>query len=33
VNEIIRHLVGLVKALFKLTPDFEKRFREKLDKT
>lgn len=32
MNEIIRHLIGLIRALEKFIPNFERRFRRELDK-
>jgi len=32
MDDILRHLIGLIKSLFKFIPDFEKEFREKLEK-
>lgn len=31
-SDILRHGVGLLKALFRFSPNFEREFREKLDK-
>jgi len=30
MSDVLRHLVGLVKALFKIDRDFERKFRESI---
>lgn len=32
MTEVLRHLVGLIKALYKLFPDLEKELNDKLNK-